>query len=74
MIEAKLGRTEKSKVNYKEIEGLINDDANFKPIYSLYRTAASVNPRFSREPLKANQKWLLLLKLILFKNAAIANN
>ncbi len=69
MIEAKLGRKE----DFKELEGLISDDDNFKPIRSLYRTAASVNPRFSDESLKATQKWLLLLKLILYKNPPLAN-
>jgi len=70
MLEAKLGPGE----DFKELEGLLSDDENFKPICSLYRTAASINPRFSDESLKATQKWLLLLKLMLFKKPPIANS
>ncbi|MEK6152838.1 phosphotransferase [Flavobacteriaceae bacterium 3-367] len=64
MIEAKVGRAEISRTITNKMMSLINDKEGLKPIYDLYRIAASVNPRFSKDSLKAHQKLLLLVRLI----------
>ena len=74
MIEAKLGREGQYNDVYRKIESLINDKRDFEPVYSLYRIAASINPRFSSNPMKAHKRLLLLIKMITAKNAVLTKS
>src|SRR5690606_4032970 len=50
MIEAKLGLSNNTNI-YDNIIPAINEKADLKPIYNIYKMAVSINPRFCRDKL-----------------------